>query len=209
MTIRTEKMIAIAMPGEDWALEGIFNAGDGPDSGGAVVAAPHPLYGGSMDSPVVSELSFACQQVGHATVRFNWRGVGASGGAPTGDLALADADYAAALDFLEETVPGPIVAAGYSFGAAAAVRVAIVHPRVRRLILVAPPPALLDGGVLDRFRGRILAVAGDRDTFAPPAELDRLFEGERRSLAVVPDADHFFQCGIGDISRAVAGWLDA
>jgi hypothetical protein len=166
VTTQEDKMIAIPMPGEEWALEGIFIRGAGPEQGGAVIAPPHPLYGGSMDSPVVAEITWACKRAGYATARFNWRGVGASGGAPSGDPAHADADYAAALTYLEETVSGPIVAAGYSFGAAAAVRAALRSPRVRRLLLVAPPPALLSAGDLERFRGSALVLVGSRDTFA-------------------------------------------
>jgi alpha/beta superfamily hydrolase len=203
----TDQSIAIAMPGADWALEGVFLGGAGDGDGGAVIAAPHPLYGGSMDSPVVAELAFACRRAGHATVRFNWRGVGASGGDPTGDPAQADADYAAALAHLEETVAGPIVAAGYSFGAAAAVRVASANPRVRRLVLVAPPPALLDADAFARFRGRALVMVGSRDSFAPTSELAVLCSGDRRALEVIPEADHFFARGLGDISRIARAWL--
>ena len=210
MTSQQDQMIAIAMPGEEWALEGIFLGGTGSDPYGAVVAAPHPLYGGSMDSPVVAELCFACRRAGYATVRFNWRGVGASGGAPSGDPASADADYAAALAYLEETVDGPILAAGYSFGAAVAVRVARANPRVRRLLLVAPPPALLDAAALAQFRGSALVVVGSHDSFAPSAELASLLgDGARRRLEVIPDADHFFMsCGLGDISRIAREWLE-
>jgi uncharacterized protein len=206
---QTDKMIAIAMPGEEWALEGIYSGVAGADSG-AVVAPPHPLYGGSMDSPVVAELVWACQSAGYASARFNWRGVGASGGEPSGESADADADYAAALAYLEETVDGAIVAAGYSFGAAAAVRVALQSPRVRRLLLVAPPPALLDADALARFRGRTLVVVGSQDSFAPTAELaERLGGDSRRALAVIPGADHFFASGLAEISRLAREWLQA
>ncbi len=210
MTDPIDKMIAIAMPGEEWALEGIFSGVAGAEpGGGAVVAAPHPLYGGSMDSPVVAELSFACQRAGYAALRFNWRGVGASGGLPSGDPAHADADYAAALAYLEETIAEPVLAAGYSFGAAAAVRVAHANPRVRRLILVAPPPALLDAEALAQFRGGALVVVGSRDSFAPAAELAELLtRGARRRLEVIPDADHFFASGLAEISRVAREWLE-
>jgi uncharacterized protein len=205
--IALDKMIAIAVPGAPWALEGIFTGVTTTEPGGAVVAAPHPLYGGSMDSPVVAELSWACQSAGFASVRFNWRGVGASGGELSGDPALADADYAAALAYLEETVSGPILAAGYSFGACAAVRVARKSPRVRRLVLVAPP-ALLDAGALEGFRGSALVVVGSDDSIAPTAELtERLGASDRRRLEVIPGADHFFASGLADISRLVRPWL--
>jgi uncharacterized protein len=217
-----DKMIAIAMPDEPWALEGIFTGVASADpvrwsslaSGalretcGAVIAPPHPLHGGSMDSPVVAELAWACQTTGYSSVRFNWRGVGASGGATSGDPGLADADYAAALGYLADTVAGPLLAAGYSFGAATAVRVASENPRVRRLLLVAPPPALLDSKALARFRGQVLAVVGSRDSFAPTAELAALLgQDERRRLEVIPDADHFFASGLADISRLARDWL--
>ena len=60
-------------------LEGLYTPADAP-VGGAVIAPPHPLYGGSMDSPVVTELAQACARADFASLRFNWRGAGASAG---------------------------------------------------------------------------------------------------------------------------------
>lgn len=201
-------MITIALPAVDWVLEGIFIRGQGPDCGGAVLAPPHPLYGGSMDSPVVTELTWACKRAGYATARFNWRGVGASGGAPSGDAGDADADYQASVDYLAETVEGPLIAAGYSFGAATAVRVAARNPRVRKLLLVAPPPAMLDVEALASFRGPALAIVGSEDAFAPLPEVEAHFGDEaHRRLSVVPGADHFFGEGLARISRDALAWL--
>ena len=126
------------------ALEGLHLCVEGEAAGGAVIAPPHPEYGGSMESPVVGELAFACERAGLASLRFNWRGVGASAGEISGDPAVADQDYAASLDFMEETLEGSLVACGYSFGAAAAARASRGRARVRRLLLVSPPPPLLD-----------------------------------------------------------------
>ena len=208
MTRQEEKGIAIQLRDREIVLEGIFIRGEGPEPSGAVIAPPHPLYGGSMDSPVLNEVAYGCKQAGYATIRFNWRGVGASTGSPSGEPADADDDYAGALEYLEETVSGPLIAAGYSFGAATAVRAAAGHPRVRRLVLVAPPPALLDAAQLSGFGGNVLIVVGDDDAFAPRAELEALVdEHPRRRLVVIPQADHFFMAGLAEIGRAASAWL--
>ena len=210
MSRQNEKMITIPVPETDLVLEGIFTNSAEQEPAGAVIAPPHPLYGGSLQSPVVGEIAYACGESGRATVRFNWRGVGASAGNPSDEAADADADYEAALEQLEETVSGPVIAAGYSFGAATAVRIAARHPRVRRLLLVAPPPALVDRRLFDAFGGTALLIVGTRDEFAPVAELEGWVEGDpRRRLDVVPDADHFFMTGLAAISHNIRGWLQA
>jgi hypothetical protein len=197
---------AVAVPGRrgEPALGGVFlNAADEP-RGGAVVAPPHPLYGGSMDHPVVNELSWACSSAGFASLRFDWRGVGASTGTPSGEAADADADYGAALDHIAETVEGAVIACGYSFGAGAAVRASAGQPRVRRLLLVAPVPTLIDVQTLREFGGSVLAICGARDALAPPAAVEELVAcASDARVVVVPDADHFFGVGLAAISRAV------
>ena len=200
MGISEERAVPIPVPGGDGVLEGLYVSARGPEPGGAVVAAPHPLHGGSMDSPVVNDLAHACDRAGIASLRFNWRGVGASAGRPSGDVRAADADYRASLEQLGQTVRGPLVASGYSFGAAAAVRCAVDEPRVTRRVLVAPPPALLDRTALTRFPGRTLILTGEHDALAPAAELEALIAGhERIELAVIPGADHFFAAGLAGI----------
>ena len=208
MRRQLEKAVAIAWHEGQLALEGIFIAGSG--AAGAVIAPPHPLYGGAMESPVVTEIAFACEKAGVASLRFNWRGVGASAGRASGEPDDADADTEAALAFLEETVVGDVVACGYSFGAAAALRVAGRHPRTDRLVLVSPPPALLDAAAFAAYPGRILVVAGACDSFAPVAEIERLVDSARQArLEIVPEADHFFGVGLATISRVAGVWLEA
>lgn len=202
-----ERAVAVPLEGGPDALEAIFAAGTG--SGGAVIAPPHPLYGGSMDSPVVNELAWACRRAGLASLRFNWRGVGASARVPSGAAEDADADYASALDQLAQSVPGALVACGYSFGAGAALRCGWREPRVERLLLVSPPPALLDPGALAGFAGPLLIVTGEQDPIAPPDALESLrssLGGFR--LEVVPEADHFFGAGLAEVSRRAARWLE-
>ncbi len=202
-----ERMVAIPLDAEGRALEGVYLTGSEGCDAGAVVAPPHPLYGGSMDSPVVNEVSYACRQGGLAALRFNWRGVGASTGQPSSEAADADADYAAATEQLAETVSGPLVAAGYSFGAAAAARMVEREPRIHRAILVAPPVAMLDPRPLEKLAG-VLVVTGQHDDFAPPAALEECLDGlVNTKLHVVPRADHFFMAGLADIARAIEDWL--
>ena len=212
MAKREQRMVTIDRGDGQSTLEGIYVAPAAGCTGGAVVAAPHPLYGGSMDSPVVSEVAFACQRAELATLIFNWRGVGASSGTPSGDPEAADADYAAALAHLAETVSGELVCAGYSFGAAAAARACRSYPRaperVGRLLLLAPPAALLDRAALEAFPGSVLVVAAEADTFAPPSELVPIVKSlPRGQLALIPEADHFFMTGLAELAREVAGWL--
>jgi alpha/beta superfamily hydrolase len=202
MSRREERAVAIPLTGDGDALEGLFIAGLDAEAGGVVVAPPHPLYGGSMDSPVVNEVAYAARAAGLASLRFNWRGVGASAGAPSGEVALADADYGAALTHLLSTVAGPLCAAGYSFGAASALRAAAGEPRVRRLLLVAPPPGFLDRAALGAFGGEVAVLVGSDDQLAPAAELAALVEAlPRGRFHEIAGADHFFGAGLAEVGR--------
>jgi alpha/beta superfamily hydrolase len=205
---REERGIAIGFGNAGEALEARYTAGEDAESGGCVVAAPHPLYGGSIDSPVVEEIAFGCRQTGLAALSFNWRGVGASGGTRSGDPEHADQDYAAALEHLVESVSMPIIACGYSFGAAAAVRAACDNAVVRRLVLVAPPPSLIDRTLLEAFTRPVLAIVGEVDSLAPVADLEEIFATlPKGRLEVVSEADHFFGVGLSAISRTIVSWL--
>src|SRR5262245_15907211 len=121
-----EQMSPVPVPGTHLVLEGVWQKGSGR---GAVIAPPHPEYGGSLENPVVSELAYGLYKAGIASLRFNWRGVGASQGSRTGDWAAAEADYLAAVEQVATTTGSPVLAAGYSFGAATALRVALRDSR--------------------------------------------------------------------------------
>jgi alpha/beta superfamily hydrolase len=166
------------------------------------------MYGGSMDSPVVSELAWACTQAGLASLRFNWRGVGASTGVASGGTREALADYAAALAQLARSIRGKVVAAGYSFGAAAAARASAGQPRVSRLVLVAPPLPLLDKDSLGEDGRDVLLLTGEHDALAPAAALAELVEAlPRARLVRIAEADHFFAAGLAQLGGEVADWL--
>jgi hypothetical protein len=200
-----EKMVTIAGLDGGPTLDGIYLRGEGEvERGGAIVAPPHPLYGGSMENPVVCELAYACSRLGIASLRFDWRGVGASTGEATGDPEAAVADAAAALAQVAAGTDAPLVACGYSFGAIAVARAARAEPRVRRLVLVAPPPQLAPPDLVAGFDGAVLALVGGRDTLARAEAVEALLApapGAR--LVVLPEADHFFGAGLAGLGRAV------
>lgn len=194
------------------SLEGLWlpPRGEQEARGGAVVAPPHPLMGGSMDSPVTTEIALAASDAGYAALRFNYRGVGASAGTPSGEADDADVDYRAALDFMEESVEGSIVACGYSWGALAASRMCLGSPRIRKLVLVAPPAAMLDGAALAKWGRPILVIAGDQDRFVPIDELKEKLESIKAAeLVVLEGVDHFFMNGLANVGRETRRWLDA
>ena len=160
----------------------------------AVVAPPHPLYGGRLDNPVVLVVAEALAHCGYAALRFNWRGVGRSEGRPSGRIEDALEDYRAALERARGGETGRVLAAGYSFGAAAAVKIACdEEDAVERLILVAPPAEMLEAIDVASIECPIHVIVGERDSFAPLARLTDIFARPPQArVDVVPDADHFF-----------------
>jgi alpha/beta superfamily hydrolase len=191
-------MAEVRIPGEQGqpSLEGIW-LGSGERT--AVVAPPHPLMGGSLASPVVQALAMGLGAAGVRALLFNWRGVGESDGMPSGAPEDAEQDYLSALA-LAARAGGEAIAAGYSFGAVAALRVASRDARARAVVAVAPPPYLLAGFPALRLRGATI-IAADGDTIALASELSELAERTRSRFELLTDTDHFFGRALGRISE--------
>jgi alpha/beta superfamily hydrolase len=194
----------VTIPRGDHVLEGVWQSGA---DRGAVVAPPHPEYGGSLENPVVNEIAYGLYQCGISSLRFNWSGVGASQGQVSADPAEAEADYSAALEQVAQTVSGPVVGAGYSFGAAAALRCALADPRVQGLLLVAPPVTMIGSLDLSKFEHPLYVIVGSEDAYAPVDQLsEQIGEAPRAHLEVILRADHFFASGgLGELARLVQG----
>lgn len=165
-------------------------------SPGAVICHPHPMYGGSMDNNVVEAIIAAMWRRGYATLRFNFRGVGASEGEYDGGEGEA-ADARAAVEFLAaqpDIDRRTIALAGYSFGAAVALRAGLGDSRVARVIAVALPVAAMDSGIDSAAAKPVLLVSGDRDTYSPTPALEQAMQklGAAATLKVITGADHFF-----------------
>jgi len=176
------------------------------------IAAPHPALGGSMVSPVVAELAWALTRAGHPTLRFDYRGVGASRGIsrhPAGGLRIADlqdevADLRTVCDHLLATSGMPSACAiGYSFGAAVALEVA-ADARIGQVILIAPPTRLYDFAALSGLRKPVLVVCAHHDSHCDRGALPMPPDG---LLEVIAHSDHFFARGLTELGKTVAGWL--
>lgn len=180
---------------------------DGP-RGAAVVAPPHPLYGGRMVNPVVAEITRGLVDADLAALRFDWRGVDGGTGEASGDAAAAGADYAAALARLAALHAGPYLGAGYSFGAATALAVAKSEPRLARLVLVSPPATIMPADAFAGFVGTALVLVGDDDRFAPVERVRALVERSPHTRLVVFDGvDHFFATeGLDRIAREITAF---
>src|SRR5260370_22509693 len=92
------KEVPISFRSGEVTLEGLI-ANPGGDAPAAVVCHPHPMYGGSMFNNVVEAILGALRELGYATLRFNFRGVGGSEGEYDGGRGEAD-DACAAMAFL-------------------------------------------------------------------------------------------------------------
>jgi uncharacterized protein len=201
----SEQPIRLAV-GADLSLEALLAVPASP-SGGVVICHPHPLYGGDMENPVVVRVQEVCAALGLATLRFNFRGVGASGGVHGGGIAEQD-DAAAALDALAKAMGSGVLAiAGYSFGSRIAALVGSRDNRIGGMALIAPPLAMSDFGFLEDRRVPTLAVAGTRDQYCPPDDFAR-FTAARPwiTAATIEGADHFFFGKLFPVGEAVTAW---
>ena len=190
MTIATE---TVRFPSGDLTLVGVLHRPQGSGLPGVAVCHPHPLYGGDMENNVVVALCRALAGGGMVTLRFNFRGVGGSGGSHGGGIEERQ-DARAALDFLvglAEIDSRRLGLAGYSFGALVALSAA--DERVGALAAVSPPAGGLDPASLRRGIPTLL-VSGDRDDISPSLRLPEMTAslGPPCEIRSVAGADHFW-----------------
>jgi alpha/beta superfamily hydrolase len=174
--------------------------------GGFVICHPHPLYGGDMDNPVVLRAAEVTQAAGYATLRFNFRGAGASEGVHDKGRGEQD-DVKAAMGALASRLPAasPVGVIGYSFGAWTAARA--TRPGDAALGLIAPPIGMFDFAFLPPAAGRVLLVAGTRDTYCPVEALHRLAESAGAEERLIEGADHFFFGKLYPLGEAIGAWV--
>jgi len=176
-----------------------------------VVCHPHPLYGGSMHSQVPLANTNTLAWLGGdavATLRFNFRGVGASGGKYDDGNAEVD-DARAAIAELRRRAPGAtMTVCGHSFGSWVGLRAAIADGHVERVALVAPSVRFFerwpDPGA---FGGPLAIVIGDQDEFCDPSEARDLAAKLHAELRMLQGFDHHFLKSRRQMAETVAAFV--
>jgi alpha/beta superfamily hydrolase len=189
--------------------------------GVAVIAHPHPLYGGTMDNKVVSTLAKVAIDARLATFRFNFRGVGATEGVHDEGRGEAE-DMLRVLEHARAAHPeGPLLLAGFSFGGAIAVRASrsaafdqlvLVAPGFRRITAqgmgAAPDPSDPTLGEAGRHTtANTLVVHGDLDQTVPLSDSIAWATPREVAVAVVPGGEHFFHRKLHILREIVARWI--
>jgi alpha/beta superfamily hydrolase len=178
-----------------------------------VVCHPHPLHGGTMTNKVVTTLARTAHGLGAATLRFNFRGVGASAG--THDDGRGEVDDAlAAISAARQRWPdAPLWLGGFSFGGVVALRASTRAEagRVERLVTVAPAlgKAFADPDDIALPACPWLIVQGDADEVIDGAlviDWAHRIEPAAR-LALLPGAGHFFHGRLNDLMQQVEPFL--
>ena len=194
-------------------LEGVLAVPEGvPGPFPAVVVChPHPMLGGDMENPVVTAICNSAHDQGIASVRFNFRGVGASQGEFTNGDEERD-DLRAALKTLGAW-PGMdrkrLALVGYSFGASVILGGLAHYKAARSLVLIAPPVASIRRSRISKDSRAKLFVAGQEDRVAPSVAMQRILDGFRppTSFFEVTGADHGLSGRQQVVAERVVGFL--
>lgn len=180
--------------------------------GAALVCHPHPLGGGTMHNKVVFRAAAGLLDAGLVTLRFNFRGVGASTG--THDAGRGEQeDVRAALDYLTENYPNePITLCGFSFGSRFGIEVGMHDDRVVRLISLGTPVDKYDFAFLESLEKPILFVHGDNDEFGKVERVRALVESlppaAEAKLVVFNDCGHFFDDDLNELRQTIYNWTN-
>jgi alpha/beta superfamily hydrolase len=193
----------VRLDGPAGVLEAVVEDPGVPGALCAIVCHPHPQFGGTMDNKVVTTLARALHECGAPTVRFNYRGVGASEG--TYDEGRGETDDAmCAADFARTRFGDrALVVAGFSFGGMVALRVARQRA-CARLITVAPAITRLAPGE-GMPNCPWLIVQGDADEVVAPQAVQTWAASLQPPPRVVMAAGvgHFFHGRLAELKEAV------
>jgi alpha/beta superfamily hydrolase len=178
----------VAGPAGD--IECAIDAPAGAPRGVAVVCHPHPQHGGTLDNKVAQTLARAFVQLGWRSVRFNFRGVGASQGA-WGD-GVGEVDDALAVIAAHRDPALPLMLAGFSFGAYVASAAAARLPdeaKPQRLVLVGPST---EKQQMATVPADTLVIHGETDEVVRLSATLAWARPQNLPVIVFPGVGHFF-----------------
>ena len=199
----------LQLDGPSGALEALYLPV--PDARGlALICHPNPVKGGTMLNKVVSTLQRTARDAGYSTLRFNYRGVGASAGSH--DMHMGEVDDAeAASDWLRAQHPElPLSLLGFSFGgfvaAALGGRLEARGQQLEHIFMVAPAVMRLDENVALPQSGTLTLIQPEDDEVVPPAAVYAWSEALARphELLKVAECGHFFHGRLTDLKELVS-----
>ncbi|WP_396616245.1 alpha/beta hydrolase [Lysobacter soli] len=205
----TDATATLTLQGPAGALETIVEAAEAPERDAvAIVCHPLPTDGGTMHNKVVTMAARALRESGIATVRFNFRGTGASEGSFDQGRGEAD-DLRAVAAWVREQRPGArLWLAGFSFGSYVTLKCANeLHPGM--VISIAPPAAgrNWDFSTLTPPQCPWLVIQGEEDEIVDPqavyAWIDSLKLDPPPELVKMPETSHFFHRRLMDLRGAI------
>lgn len=159
----------------------------------AVIAHPHPLYGGTMDNKVVQILFKALLALGYVSVKFNFRGVRESEGAHDHGIGEIE-DVVAVVESVRNKItaaPESLLLAGFSFGGAIQTHVT-QRLKPQNLVLVAPSVVNLNAPPVIHHCKNSLIIHGDQDEIVPLQKVLAWAAPQSLPVVVVPGTEHFF-----------------
>ena len=197
---------SFALSGPAGKLETVSDAAVRPEArrGVAVICHPHPVHGGTMHNKVVTMVERALRESGLDTVRFNFRGTGASEGSYDEGNGEGD-DLAAVAGWVRRVRPDDALwLAGFSFGSYVSIRNA-TRLRADALISIAPPAGRWAFETIDVPTCPWLIVQGEDDEVVEPqAVFDWVASlPVQPELVRMPETTHFFHRRLMDLRGAV------
>lgn len=203
-----ERDQALSLAGPAGALQLAVNTASAagklaPTAAVAVICHPHPLHGGSMDNKVVTTLMRGYRDLGVATVRFNFRGVGASEGQYGEGVTEVDDLLAVVAQVRRWRPHAPLYLAGFSFGAAVVANACGQIAPLRHVLLVAPPVPRYNLKAVDAMVPPATVFQGAQDEQVVADEVAQW--AARRGLCYQPfaAAGHFFHGALGQLKDAL------
>ena len=194
----------ITLLSENFQIEGRLDKSN--TAKGVVITHPHPLYGGDMHNAVVETILQAYQQNGFTTLRFNFRGVGASQGSYADGIGEQE-EVRAALSYLADLGISRLDLAGYSFGAWVNAHERCQEAGVETMVMVSPPVAFIGFDSIDAINCLKLIISGSRDEIAPPQLINQLKPkwNPHACFEIIEGADHFYS---GQLDKLQAVLVD-